>query len=465
MTTPETTRRFAEDIGYARALVERTIDDADELATVLDQIYHAIFGVDPSKYDVSQVRASAEDRIRDLFLLRLEIRDQIGDWHKRGFINARTETNIRNVFRALRYATDMLGELQLHQPDAAPRAITQQNGLAGFTGGSINTLVNPGVQPQGGDVTFRSGDVLLMRGGAHNSAAIARIGDNDTQFSHVGMIYVDEKGTPWVVEALIEDGSVINELDHVLNHGVARLVLFRPKDAKLGEAAAKEIHKYISATLAPGGKRILYDFTMQLEETGTLFCSKLVRLAYNKASVGKLDLPTFPTGFNMKNRDFLDRIGVKARTTFAPGDMELEPNFDLVAEWRDYRVTSRLRLQDLLMDKLFEWMETHGYKFRETMLVRAISLLGRLSARLSNDAKEMIEEVVPKVPENMSRRTIAAVAMLHKTAEPILEHLQALERHSLKAHGYPLHPRHVRLALEAYREKCGREIGYLVRRG
>ena len=65
----------------------------------------------------------------------------------------------------------------------------------------------------------------------------------------------------------------------------------------------------------------------------------------------------------MKNRDFLDRIGVTAKETFAPADIELEPDFDFVAEWQDYRVTSRLRLQDLLMDELFRWMDDYGYKF------------------------------------------------------------------------------------------------------
>ena len=66
----------------------------------------------------------------------------------------------------------------------------------------------------------------------------------------------------------------------------------------------------------------------------------------------------------MKNRDFVDRIGVTAKETFAPADIELEPDFDLVAEWQDYRVTSRLRLQDLLMDKLFLWMDEYDYRFQ-----------------------------------------------------------------------------------------------------
>lgn len=201
---------------------------------------------------------------------------------------------------------------------------------------------------------------------------------------------------------------------------------------------------------------------MRLDTYDELFCSKLVRLAYDKASSGSFLIPTFSTDISMRNRDFLDRIGVRATSTFAPGDMELETDFALVAEWRDYRATSRVRLQDILMDKLFEWMEEHNYKFRETMTIRLIAYLGRLASYLSHDAQEILRDVVPKVPPNMKRSTIAAVAMLHKTSEPILEQLMELEAQSIANHGHQMHPRRVAQELETIRRELGRSIGYLV---
>ncbi len=162
------------------------------------------------------------------------------------------------------------------------------------------------------------------------------------------------------------------------------------------------------------------------------------------------------------NRDFVDRIGVTARETFAPADIELEPDFDVVAEWQDYRVTSRLRLQDLLMDKLFWWMDDFGYKFHEDLPIRLVGIFGRASSRLSDRAKQLVAEVIPKVPPNMPRSAIQAVAMLHKTAEPLLAELQALERQSTTHRGRPLHAREVFDHLEAMRQRAGRHIGYLV---
>jgi hypothetical protein len=164
----------------------------------------------------------------------------------------------------------------------------------------------------------------------------------------------------------------------------------------------------------------------------------------------------------MKNRDFVDRIGVTARETFAPADIELEPGFDLVAEWQDYRVSSRLRLQDLLMDRLFLWMELYDYRFKEDLPIKLIGYLGQLSGKLSTHAKDLIADVVPKVPPNMTRATIQAVAMLHRTAEPLLAELQQLERRSIDRSGRPLHAREVYDFLEAKRQASNGEIGYLV---
>jgi hypothetical protein len=200
---------------------------------------------------------------------------------------------------------------------------------------------------------------------------------------------------------------------------------------------------------------------MRLGRYRRLFCSQLVRQAYEAASGGKLKLPTFTTRFVTSNQDFLHRIGVKAKETFAPGDIELQPDFDLVAEWGDYRVTPRLRAQDLIMTKLFEWMEEHRWRFKEDFLVRVIAWFGRLSAHFSERIKDMISSVVPKVPVNMRRRTVATVVMLHQTAQPLFEEIERLERDSLEHLGRPLHPRDVYAHMDKVRKISEGQVGYL----
>ncbi|MFN3868991.1 MAG: hypothetical protein ACK4MF_08000, partial [Hyphomicrobiaceae bacterium] len=128
---------------------------------------------------------------------------------------------------------------------------------------------------------------------------------------------------------------------------------------------------------------------------------------------------------------------------------------------QDYRVTSDLRLSDLVMDKLLEWMDVHRYRFKETFLIHLIALGGRFSTYLSPRIKSMVADSFPEVPPHMSRRTIATIVMLHKTAEPIVAELRALEKERNQRFGFPLHPDEVLEWLERYRQKMGTQIGYL----
>ncbi len=449
--------RLEDDLAAVEALLARPVGTAKELADNLAQVYEAIFNVSLDRYDHGELARSAPALMRAIFALRLKVRERIAGWHERGFMSLNVQIAVRNVLRIARYAIDMLGELNVRFTQLAENEPT----LRGFRGVDVNTLVNPAFAT-GEDLPFEAGDLLLMRGMHHNSAAIARIGDVNSQFSHLAIIHTDDKGVQWVVESLIEEGAIINPLDAVLHHGLGRCVVLRHRDRALARRAAAGIHEYVRRSRAPGGKRIWYDFSMELQGEKELFCSKLVRLAFARASDGAVLLPTYNTRFDMVNRDFVDRIGVTARETFAPADIELEPDFDVVAEWQDYRVTSRLRLQDLLMDKLFWWMDEYGYKFREDLPIRLIGIFGRASSRLSDRAKQLIADVIPKVPPNMTRSTIQAVAMLHQTAQPLLAELQMLERQAITQYGRPLHAREVFDALEAIRERSGKRIGYLV---
>jgi Permuted papain-like amidase enzyme, YaeF/YiiX, C92 family len=239
-------------------------------------------------------------------------------------------------------------------------------------------------------------------------------------------------------------------------------VLLRHRDRELAARAALLIHDRVQASRKLFGRWIPYDFSMQLDEDDQLFCSKLVREAYRAASKGTVNVPTFGTKLTMQNRDFFDRLGVTAVATFAPADMEVEPEFDIVAEWRDFRVTPEIRMQDLLMSKLFEWMDTQGYVFRESLGIGLIAIGGRLTAYLPNVVKNGLMRLgVPKVPSNMTARTISTIAMLHKTAEPILQKLLALEQQHIATTGRPLHPRQVQAELERFRGAAGGRIGFL----
>lgn len=449
-------RSLATRIADVKAFAVQPVTTSAELLALLRAIYQAILGTDLDNYDVAEIKPQIEQLRHDLFALRQDVRGRIAAWHAAGLMNHATQLAIRDCLRAARFASDMLGEL-------STGFVRLEDGhvpLKAFTGRG-NTIVAAAFDNDE-SAKYRAGDVLLVRGLHHNSAAIARIGDVDSQFSHICILHIDKGSEQWVVQSLIEEGAVITRLGIALAHGNGRAILFRHRDAALAAKAGQIAYDHVRRTYGTWKRRILYDFSMRLDKRRPLFCSKLVRLAYGRASKGKLVLPTFTTRFNLKNRDFIDRIGVKAVETYAPGDIEIEPHFDLVAEWQDFRVTSRLRAQDLIMVKLFEWMDEYGYTFKPDFLIGTISLFGRFAAHLSEGAKDMLSTVVPKVPINMPRKTIAAITMLHKTAEPLLDEIMSLEAEQIARTGKPLHPRQVYSALEGIRLRSDGRIGYLV---
>ena len=449
---------LAENLAGLLALAERPTATAEELESNLRQVYNAFFQLDLSQYDVSNLSREAPALIASLFETRQRLREKVLYWETYGYMTRPVQAALRDVMRILRYATDMLGEAA----SGFERLAAGEKPMRAFTGTRHNTQVHP-AYADAGNIVFRSGDVLVVRGRAHNSAAIARIGDVDTQFSHTGLVYVDDSGGHWMVEALIEDGAVVNSLEHSLGHNIGRAALYRYRDATLAVTAAEKIHAHVSASHRGWWKRrILYDFSMRLKGRSRLFCSKLVHVAFKDASQGAVRLPPYTTRLDMKNRSFFQSIGVKAKETYAPGDIDLDPDFQLVAEWQDYRITSDLRMQDMIMTKVFAWMEDHDARFKPDWLIHVVGIFGRFSSRLSEQIKDFISDVVPKVPPNMSRSAIGTVAMLHKTGEGIMPGLRELELNAIHMTGRPLHPRDVLAHLERLRDVSGGRIGYLV---
>jgi len=445
------------ELARIRAVAVRHVGSAAALEAKLGEIIALLLAIDLSRHDARAIERDAHPLIIGLFDVRMMLHDELLTWHRLGYTSRTAISRMRDVMRISRYATDMLGEIAIRH-----RTLPEgQTTWRAFTGPDFNTLGHPSLA-SGAKIPFEAGDVLLMRGMAANSAAIARIGDADSQFSHVGIVHVDESCRYQVVEALIEDGAVIKPLDEVLDQDLGRCIVLRHKDANLARLAARRIHDHVAATLTNDGTgSVIYDFSMEIKGYKRLYCSKLIRQAFDLASDGKVLLPTFKTSLFMKNRDFFRRIGVTATETFAPADLEVEPDFHIVAEWADYRKTPELRLADIAMDKFFEWMDKYQYRFHETLLVHFIAIGGRMASRLSNRAKTLIADVIPKTPAQMSRRTIGTIAMLHQTTKNVVDELRVIDRRARETTGLPLLPHQLAALVEQIREREGGRVGYL----
>ncbi len=455
-----TTRRASllSDLAVFKAQITKPILSAHQLSANLSGVHRAFLTMKFNHYDLGDHNSSVPALMNAVFDLRQALRAKITRWNNLGLMPQEVQKAARDILRDSRYIGDILGEIWVNHE----RLDADRKSLRAFTGTNYNTFV-ASQYDNGQNITFKSGDVILSRGRLQNSAAIARIGDIDSQFSHVSMVYIDPKGGHWAVESLIEEGAHIVPLQTALEHGLARAIVFRHRDENLAQRAAHIIHDRILQSRSKHGQRIWYDFTMQIDQGRNLFCSELVHRAFKEASQGSVLLPTFPTKLHMKNYDFPDRIGVTARETFAPGDLELEPDFDIVAEWQDYRTTADLRLQDIAMDKMFEWMDNENFKFRETFLIKLISMFGRTATYMSTTLQDIVFQVIPKIPPNMSRKAVATIAMLNETGQELLIPLRKHDESTAKSTGFPMHPSEIMNMLDEIYAQSPDEIGYLRR--
>src|SRR5690606_12579487 len=80
-----------------------------------------------------------------------------------------------------------------------------------------------------GDLRLHSGDILVSRGGAPVSALISRGSDFPGNFSHVALVYVDEKTNQiYTVESHIEFGARVFTIEEYLADKKYRVMILRP---------------------------------------------------------------------------------------------------------------------------------------------------------------------------------------------------------------------------------------------
>lgn len=156
----------------------------------------------------------------------------------------------------------------------------------------------------------------------------------------------------------------------------------------------------------------------------------------------------------MKNRTFLDRLGVKVNATFAPQDLEVDPRFELVLEWRDFSLTREVRAKDQVLTAIFSWMEKYGWQFNEG----PISFLLTLGLKAVSWVYGPIQD---EIPYYLDRKVISLMMALHLTAEPIYQKISAKDQNHYQKYSLPMHPRDILEHLEELGAKRPNGFFYL----
>lgn len=204
-------------------------------------------------------------------------------------------------------------------------------------------------------IEVHSGDLLVSRGGAEVSALISRGNDYPGNFSHIALIYVDERTKePFLIEAHIEKGVAVASVAQYEADKKLRFMVMRPQidlpamqaDSMLPQQAAKFMYE------KAGKRHIPYDFKMNFNDTTEMFCSEVASYAYR---VNGLQVWKYPSTISSQGVvSWLHDFGVENFTTQMPSDLEYDPQLAVVAEWRDPATLYKDHIDNAAMDALLE---------------------------------------------------------------------------------------------------------------
>lgn len=225
-------------------------------------------------------------------------------------------------------------------------------------------------------IPVHSGDILVSRGGAEVSALISRGNDYPGNFSHVALLYVDEKTKkPWLVESHIEKGVAIADVEQYIKDKKLRFMVMRPKaalpvmgkDPMLPHKAAKAMYEESQA------RHIPYDFKMDFSDSSKMFCSEVASYSYRKKGIQLWQQQsTISSSGTVK---WLSDFGVENFVTQMPSDLEYDPQLSVVAEWRDPGTLFKDHIDNAVMDAMLEQAnkgQTIGYDHWQLPFVRIV---------------------------------------------------------------------------------------------
>lgn len=442
-----TLKDVLSDMHAANLEVARDFTKCESHYTNIYQNLYHLSG-DSAYQDLNNIAAIDQD-IEASFLARLEMKDVFGPFVVKSKKDEACLKSASDVLRGLRYVEDYLIEIRMERSGATPEEYASLKGEFPYL------LVNPKFAGEFKSASdLKSGDVLLSRGNAYSSAAIARIGRNDYQFSHLSFVYGDESTREmFTTEAHIEIGSVTNPISQHLSDKNAREVVFRHHDPDLAHKASKAIYERVLKEQQTG-KTIEYDFGMDLKDDRRLFCSEVISTGFKMVSTDKTmeSIPAHKSRFTSGIIPFLQDIGIKATPenidtleTFSPGDIQFDPRFELVAEWRNPKKMEESRTKDFILTKIFEKMDRDNYRF-DPSLKMDVETKGLWLLRRTPLVKKFLEA---KFPLNMNPTQMQIFMVLDKVGESIFKEVevQSLE------YNRPMTPKEIYDTVDAFWKK------------
>lgn len=393
-------------------------------------ISNVLNALGPEDYKKELREKNHDALLNELWDFKLTIHNKLRSFHQSNNLSRECSDEIRGTLWSIRMSEDVLHEDYYRSYKDSVKFPPE-----GFGTDNIHVRRNPKFGNIDLKNDLKSGDIILSRGNAYTSAAISNLGEFDTQFSHMSVVYKDPKGEFHTVEAHIEVGSFVRKLqDHIDDHN-ARTMIFRFDDEEIAAKAAEFIYNKVKKESDTKGN-ILYDFGFDLDDNKQLFCSEVASYAYDVASEGKVKLPMFRSSLIKRKVEFVRLLELKPDTSFIPADIEVDPRFTIVSEWRDAGKVGDLLEKDAILQAMFDWHDQYGYR-----LVQASSkdsLIYRNIAWPLRRVPFLKKYFIDKMPINMSRKLIGYFGVLNAVGELLQKQLKVVDDSTASERQIPL---------------------------
>ncbi len=353
---------------------------------------------------------------------------------------------VQSSFRQFRFVEDYLLELSRKTAHLTPSEIDFQKQPIPI----LDQKPNFYQLNTNDELKFESGDLLITRGVSFLSGMIARLGQRSTQFSHVVMVYKEpETNEVRTIESYVGVGVSTYNFDFALKNENARILWLRAKDKNLAKEAAQKMITLVKERIA-AKNHIKYDYELNFDDPSTMSCAEVSQVAFQMADPS-FKIPYYPNEISGA-KSIIERLKLVEGPTYEPGDMEIDPRFELVGEFQDLRLTRDSRQKDAIMTTMFEWMEKKQYYLKDNLKSK---MAGGIIHKIRKTflwplVKKVLklDDFSKEIPANMLR----TVTLINQLGEVMLTELKARDLAYEKAHGVPMNYMEMYRALEEMRE-------------
>lgn len=435
-TLAEWSKSITEYAGFVRSNAFTPSNCGPVYSSILQKVQSLDFAV----YSNDQLQSQASELMAALWQLRLQLHARLPD------VSPQCRLQVREIFHRLHDQDDYLGEFAYKQQPLDPSKINFQKQPIPIYDRKAYPPYNVRGELDDEKFQFHGGDLMLARGISFFSAIISQISDNKSQFSHV--VFVNEEPNTKklnTVESYVNVGVDKYEMDFALKNENARLLVLRPKDRVLGEKAAGLAMDYAKA-------RVPYDYNMNFKDYSRMSCVEVARASYDNASGGAVMVPDQPAKLSLASDEFLNKLNLKNGSLITPDDLEIDPRFELVLDWRDYRLIRDSREKDAILSELVRWVDEKGYKFHDTpksFIAKNIILPSR-NTRLWPLVKKLTGS--PDVDPTLPKKTLGMMTVLNQIAQSVLERVKQKDLDYVAKYNRPMTNEQLRKAVDELRE-------------